>query len=433
MYIDDIKNLVRYSRYTFWVGLEIVLFLGIPRLVVFPLCAHAVGRDGFGQFLFALGIIMMIGNAPSVGLFTGIFREMAGLEPHRQDLLLRTGLRLCRVAMLVILLLGLAGILIAAILFNADRTVLLCLLPLLAWLYAFNEFTMLLVPYRVHRWFAARTAWFGVFGLSLGLAVPGAYLGGVFGMSVGYALGGLLPYTVLAARHGALFTRQPYDPLLGAALKKVWLHISIASALTLSSRYAYRIILGSFHSYGLVSVFFGATNMIDLFVTPLSIVSSLLLSMLSGFVSLETVGRKQKALVLSVGVLVGTLGPLFAYWVGPPILAVLFPDFSAESAGILRRLVFVIPCIAAVSFSRPFIAKFGPTKFVPILNVVVLTAHLMPAILLIPSRGIAGAETAYYCGYGVAAVAWLMALVWVFRLRQDRIVSTEDVPASDLA
>jgi len=75
----------------------------------------------------------------------------------------------------------------------------------------------------------------------------------------------------------------------------------------------------------------------------------------------------------------------------------------------------IIPCAAVVNFSRPFIVKFGPIKCVPVLNVITLAAHLLPAILLIPKFGIRGAVISYNIGYGLSAISWLGALFWTFK------------------
>jgi len=67
------------------------------------------------------------------------------------------------------------------------------------------------------------------------------------------------------------------------------------------------------------------------------------------------------------------------------------------------------------SFSRPFIVKFGPLKFLPILNFMTLMAHLLPALILIPRFGMKGVVISYNVGHGLTAVARLGVLVWTFK------------------
>jgi O-antigen/teichoic acid export membrane protein len=190
---------------------------------------------------------------------------------------------------------------------------------------------------------------------------------------------------------------------------------SIASILSLSGRYIYRLVLGIFYSYSTVSLFFGATNIIDLCMAPMSILSQLLLSMLSGFSRLEDVGKRQRYTVLAAAVSIGVGGPLIVLLAGPFILSVIFPDFADESTHILRWLVMVVPCLTVESFSRPFVIKFGPIKFVPVLNFITLMGHLVPAITLIPKFGVMGAAVSYNIGYSLSAISWLGTLLWTFK------------------
>jgi hypothetical protein len=43
-----IEYFKRYFGYTFWVGLEIAVFVGLPRLVIFPVAAYLLGKRGAG-------------------------------------------------------------------------------------------------------------------------------------------------------------------------------------------------------------------------------------------------------------------------------------------------------------------------------------------------------------------------------------------------
>jgi hypothetical protein len=64
--------------------------------------------------------------------------------------------------------------------------------------------------------------------------------------------------------------------------------------------------------------------------------------------------------------------------------------------------------------------KFGPIKFVPVLNLIALLVHGLPALLLVPRLGIKGAVISYNIGYGLNAASWLGALFWTFRLGRKR-------------
>jgi len=405
----------RYFGYTFWVALEVVVFTGLSRLVIFPVAAHLLGKEQFGLFIFSLGIALMLGAAPSVGLATGVIRHMAELEASARGTLVSTSIRLCKIAMLLIVLIGIIALGIVRYFSQTDPKIIWCIVPLLILLYPWNILELQLVQYRVGREFALRTAWYSVLSMLSFIAIPAAIFGGAVGMAWGYMLGFVVTHILLSWKQKILFKRSNYDAKLAGLLKKIWLHISIASILSLSGRYIYRLVLGIFYSYSTVAIFFGATNILDLCMAPMGILSQLLLSMLSGFSRLEDVGKRQRYTVLAAAVSIGVVGPLIVLLAGPFILSVIFPDFANESTQILRWLVMVMPCLTVEIFSKPFVIKFGPIKFVPVLNFITLMGHLVPAITLIPKFGIMGAAVSYNIGYSLSAASWLGALLWTFK------------------
>jgi len=410
-----IKYFKRYFGYTFWVALEQVVFVGLPRLVIFPVAAYLLGKEEFGLFIFSLGIVMMIGKAPSAGLETGVIRHMVELEEPAKNILVSTGLRLCKIAMLIIVAIGIVVLGIVRYFWQIDPKISWCLFALLILLYSWNLFELQMVRYRVERRFALRTAWYSFLGAFLFIAIPAAVFGGVVGMAWGYTLGYPLTHILLSWRQRTLFRRTVYDSEMAGLLKRVWPHISIACILGLSSRYIYRIILGAFYSYSDVAVFFGATNIIALCMSPMNVLSLLLLSMLGGFARLESVGKRQRYTVLAAAISIGVGAVLVVFFAGPLILSVIFPKFADESARILRWLVLVIPCQIAIAFSQPFVVKFGQTKFMPMLNLITLTVHLLPAVILIPKFGIKGTAISYNIGYGLSAISYLAVLAWTFK------------------
>jgi O-antigen/teichoic acid export membrane protein len=145
--------------------------------------------------------------------------------------------------------------------------------------------------------------------------------------------------------------------------------------------------------------------------------------MLSGFERLGDVGRKKIYLVFGVAVSISFIAPIIVFFAGPLISSIMFPGFAAESTQLLRRLIIIIPFVTIRIFADPFIVKFGPIKFIPILSFTALAAHLLPAIFLIPKFGLNGAVISYYVGHGATTLAWLLALIWTFKFGGDRILS----------
>ena len=410
-----IKYFKRYFGYTFWVGLEAVVFVGLPRLIIFPIVAYVLGKEEFGLFIWSLGIVMMLGKAPSGGLETGVIRNMAKLEEPARAILVSTGVRLCKIAMVVIVSVGIVVLGIVRYFWQADAKIIWCFVPLMIFLYWWNLFELQMVRYRVERRFALRTAWYSFLCVLLFIAIPAAIFGGVVGMAWGYMFGYMVTYIILSWRQKILFRKSAYDVKLAAVLKRIWFHLTVASVFAFSSAYIYRVILGVFQPKEYVTILWGATSIIFLCAAPLNILSSLLLSMLGSFARLEDVGKRQRYTVLAAAVLIAVVAPLVAFFAGPFMLSVLFPKFADESAQILRLIIMVIPCVVVMSFSRPFIVKFGPLKFLPILNFMTLMAHLLPALILIPRLGMKGVAISYNIGHGLTAVSWLGVLVWTFK------------------
>ncbi len=423
-----IEYFKRYFGYSFWVGLEVAVFVGLPRLVIFPVAAYLLGKEEFGLFIWSLGIVMMVGKAPSGGLQTGVIRNMARLEEPVKDILISTGVRLCKIAMLAIVAIGIVVLVMARYFRQIEPKTIWCLAPLLILLYWWNLFELQMVRYRVERRFALRAAWYSFLGMTLFITIPAAIFGGVVGMAWGYMLGYMVTRIILSWRQGILFRKSAYDVKLAAVLKHAWLHLTVAGVFAFSSAYIYRVILGVFQPIQYVTILWGATSIIFLCVAPLNILSSLLLSMLGSFARLEDVGKRQRYTVLAAAVLIAVVAPLVAFFAGPFILSVLFPEFADESAQVLRLLIMVIPCVVVTSFSRPFIAKFGPLRFVPILNFMTLMAHLLPALILIPRLGMKGVAISYNIGHGLTAVSWLGVLVWTFKFGRGSELEIESLP-----
>lgn len=414
----------RYFGYMFWAGCETLIAGGVPKLVIFPLVAYILGKEQFGIFLYALGLVMIIGYAPSKGLSAGLIRNMVGFASEAKERLISTSVKMLRIAMLAIVSIYLLVVVALYFIGLIDYRVAWCMALLLLLLYSWNLFEIQMTRYRVERRFAFRTGWYAILVGFMFLIVPGAILGGVLGVAIGYGLSYTIVLIVLSFKQGYLFKRLDYNREQGKLLKTIWFHMTVADILGLSSRYIYRIILGSFHGYSEVSILFGATNIIELCMAPIGMLGMLLLSMLGGFERLKDVGNIQRYTVLVSVFLLVAGATVMVSVAGPLILSIMFPEFAGESSKILNSIILVIPFSAIVLFSRPFIVKFGPVKFIPALNFITLAANLTPALLFIPKSGIKGAVISYNIGYGLSAVVWLMALIWTFKFYHDRMPDT---------
>ena len=192
----SIARFKRYFGYSFWVALEVAVFTGLSRLVVFPVVAYLIGKEEFGLFIFSLGIVMLIAKAPSAGLETGVIRHMAELPKPEQEVLISTGVRLCKIAMLATVSVGVVALFVARYFWQTDPKIIWSIVPLLILLYSWNLFELQVTRYRVERRFALRTAWYSYRDSSCC-----ARRGGWYGVGIYVWLPGRIYCTVLEAKN----------------------------------------------------------------------------------------------------------------------------------------------------------------------------------------------------------------------------------------
>jgi O-antigen/teichoic acid export membrane protein len=410
-----VPYLIRYTGYGFWTGVEVAMFTGLPRLLIFPVVAYIIGKDNFGLFIFAFSIVMTIGRTPSGGLVAGVIRYMSEMDEPDRHYLVTTAIMLCRIAMGIVIIIGLFALFVARFVFHLKPELFWIILPLLFMLYSWNIFEVQAVRYRVERSFMVRAGWYSVLSLMLIISIPLSYFAGVVGMAWGYSLGFVIAQSILGYKQRILFKKLVFHAKKAKLLSHMWLHMSLALILVLSARYVYRIILGLFGTYSDVSLLFGATNVIDLCVAPMAILQLVLLSMFARYQTIQELGKRRQLIVFSAVFALMILSTSFVYFAGPFVTKLLFPEFAGESARILRSIVLVVPFSVIITFFNPFVVKFGDIRYVSALNFLTLLAHLVPALIMIPLWGIKGAVISLNIGYPISASGWLVAVVLTYR------------------
>ena len=81
----------------------------LPQLILFPLALHLLGKESFGRFGFALGIVSIVGLAPATGLNNTILRGFANVSAERRPLMLRTAFAALVVVVGLLALLAIAA------------------------------------------------------------------------------------------------------------------------------------------------------------------------------------------------------------------------------------------------------------------------------------------------------------------------------------
>jgi O-antigen/teichoic acid export membrane protein len=411
---NQIKWIKRDAGYTFWMFTEEAATLAIPRVLLFPLAAYFIGKEQFGVFMTALSIALILGTQPGGGLATGLLKHISDYPEQQRDQFCGTALRMCHLAMVIIVVLGLLVIAVMGVTTLAPWEILNCLVPLIISLYPENQFMLILTESRFRRRFSGRALWSllrsgGVFICGL----VGVWMGGAGGLAWGFVAGNTIAYAVLRIRYRKWY-QTSYNSEMASVLKTVWLQVTIAGIIALSGPYLNRVILSAIHSYGDTADLVAATSVTFVFSVPISCLGGLLLSMISNYSSIRQFTARGKTVYLLTLLFGVTVMPLMLNLFGTFITHLMFPKFGESSIGLFGILIWTIPAGTLICFTRPIVIKFAPIRIVPIINGVSMAATLIPAVFLIPSYATRGAAWAILVGCGVTAMLWSIAATCVF-------------------
>ncbi|MCH7840008.1 MAG: hypothetical protein IID38_07210 [Planctomycetes bacterium] len=424
---------VRLSGYLAWVVLAQVFTIGLPRLCIFPLCAHFIGDVEFGNFVFALGLVNLIGLAPMKGLTKAVFREYAAQKEPLREVLIRTAFYMgagLLIALMTVATAACAGIRIAG---GADYEIFTWVALLVPGVVAQNLVWLGVMDLSIARRFRERAFWWGMTGLMVGLALPGIFYFGKFGSAGGYSLGFIVVLVVLLVARRRLFLMRPrFDRNLARHLAPIWVVFFFESFVSLSSRYVHRSILGAFWPPADVSRLFVASSIVTLFNSPLNMVSLLVTTLLARHATLETIPVRLRVAYASAA-LIGAAGVyVMLRLVGAIVLPLLYPSL-AEDALVALRIMAPGAAIAVLNFAaRPFVIKFSPWRSIPLLSAVTLAGHLLPGILLIPSRGLSGAAWSYCIGSAFMGLLWFGVFVGTL-MRKPSSTAREDTTFDEMS
>ncbi len=408
----------RVSGYLFWYVLTVVLQQGLPQLVLFPLCLHLMGSEGFGKFIYALGLVRIVDVAPTRGLRNTLYRNLAGLADERSDVLVRTAFVLSVGLVSGLSLLAILACFGAWVSGAAGSEVALWTAILILPIAAQNLVLVTTTDLPVKRRFAQNALWQSLGGVLAFLALPGLFLLGWTGLPIGYALGHLAALTVLLhARRKTLIGKPQFDKGMAKKATTLWAALSISALLFGSGPYILRTLLGSFGSYEMVSVFYASAAAVQLIAMPVNSLGGFGLQILSAHASMRSLSPRLLKWY-SVAAIIGAAG-LYALmrWTAPWIAHRLYP---AIANGTLEPISIMAPGIALSvlhSAAKPFVINFSPRRVIVTIGIVTAVTYLSSALLLIPAWGLVGAAWAYSIGTGVAGLTWFAFLLTaIFRL-----------------
>jgi O-antigen/teichoic acid export membrane protein len=401
-------RLRRWAGYLSWSIADQVILLGIPKLVLFPILAMTLGEGSFGSLVVALGLIQLVGLAPSNGLVGYIIRDFVHEDPHDQETLLRTTLVMTVTVVLPFALVFALGANWIAGLYDGD-TNLQSLLPYLAGHLLFSNLVeTALSVYRVRRRFDLISIMHGVQSAVLFLAIPLYSYSGMRGVGLAHLLSPAAALLVLAfVERKLLFGAPLYSSRFVRAAMKVWPAFSLSALIALSAGYLDRVLLGYWWSPASVAPFFAAVTTASIITIPGTIVANLIFSIL-GKVRKAAGFDRQFYAYYAAGVILSSIA---AYFVGALFGGMLLRFFYPSLA--VAAMELWIPILAGFSLLnvsillRPFISKFLSPAAMPLLSFASLVARALPLLLLVPKGGPRGAALALLSGGIITAVLWM--------------------------
>lgn len=431
---DRLAHGRRLFGHFFWFVTGLVADRALPQLILFPLCMHLMGPDSFGRFIFALGVVSLVGLSPSKGLNNAILRNYAGVRQARRPLLLRTAFTMVIGVVVAISLAALVVCLGMRIASAEDSAAGLWIMILVIAMGARNIVTVGMVDLGVTRQFAQRALWQSAGSVLAFLALPAIFLVGDWGMPLGFAMGHVIALACLLVARQRTFLRRPlFDKGIAKRVTMMWVMLFASSFFFISGRYVHRTVLGAFQegSYEAVSAFFAAAAVLNLFMMPLSITGVFGFQLLSAHASLERfslrfVRRYAAAAIAGCVCFYGV-----TRWLAPWPLRLLYPNVAAEALAPMSIMLPGMAITVLMHASRPFVLKFSRWRTLLLIGITSFLVHVGGALLLIPRWGITGAAWAYCIGSTVVALAWFACFVIGF-LRHGPRGNGQDVSIDNI-
>ena len=407
--------------------------MGVPRLILFPILFRMIGVEAFGSFVLAIGVILMVGLAPSQGLIGYIIRDLARHNENDQALLVRTTMVLSFLGMIPIAAVYVIGSKWIAGVFDDDPIVARLLPTLALFLILTNVVETSLAVYRVRRAFARMALIHTVQSALLFLAIPLYYVMGMTGVATAYFVAAAVTMGVVVwIERGALWRRPFFCVRFARDAIKVWPALSVAAAITLSAGYLDRLFLGHWwppggaQSKAIVTTYFAAASMAALVAVPGTLLANFVLSLLGRVQQADHLDRRFYALYI-VGVLASSVAVfVVGFVVGPALLGLFYPNVASEAVVLWPMVMLAFSIFNVGTLCRPFASKFFSPITLPVVSTINFVVRFVPLLLLVPARGAIGAAQGLVIGSSIASLLWMGLYVRSFLLRRSVVVLPED-------
>jgi O-antigen/teichoic acid export membrane protein len=406
---------LRLGKYAFWTAGAAMLPLLMDRLIVHPILSEHLGAGLFGAFLWVLGVVNLVGSVAASGFSTLLMRDFSRQTSESAGRMFRTATTLTIGLSLVIVSVALGFSLVLA-----DETVRSngwsLYLPLGAFAVLRAISLVLIANLRIKRRFkmifVLGFAEACVLLLNIVVAPTNSLwlIGCVYVMSVAFTLS--LSSSVTAEFRSA---KGWLDSSWRRWLLMGWSAAALLNVLHGSQRYLARIVLGAMASVSEVPILYAGTAMASLFLAPVTILSSLVLSLLAGRKDAALSGSMQNAYLvfaLGMGVAVATL----TWFGGPFLVANRYPDLAPETLKFFHWIAISNGFMTVMILMHPLVVKYGNLNHMVAAAGASFVVQLAVLVVLIPIANAEGAAIGQMVAAAVVAVLWV---VMGIRLRSE--------------
>ncbi len=403
-------RILRLGGYAFWTAAGSMLPLAIDRLIVHPILNQYLGTELFGSFIWVLGIVNWFGSVAADGFGMLLMRDFARQTVEAAGRMFRTAFVMTIGMSLVLVPIALAvSLTVADDLIIANGLALYLPLGLFAVLRGIS--LLLVTNLRIKRRF--RTIFFlrVVEAVVLLANIWVAPTRSLWLIGLVYAASALIAIPVGSIASIELRARTGWmDANWSRWLMAGWGAGALLNVLNHSQLYLSRIVLGALSDVSQVAILYAGTAMGNLFVVPVTVLSTLILSLLGGRGEFVFSGRtRQLYVTVSYGIAlsVGTASWFGGRW----LIENRYPDLAPETLKFYHWIAIANGCLAVMILMRPVVVIYGRLSATMLIAGVTFGVQILSLAIWVPIAQAEGAAIGLASALGVAAVLWtVMAL-----------------------
>jgi hypothetical protein len=201
-----------------------------------------------------------------------------------------------------------------------------------------------------------------------------------------------------------------FDPHWRRWLLAGWTAGAMLNLLNSSQVYLSRFVLGVLADVGDVAVLYAGTAMGNLFVAPVTVLASLVLSLLGGRDDFVFSGRTRRLyLALTSGI---ALTVALASWTGGRWLVQnRYPDLASDTLEFYHWIAIANGCLTVMILMRPIVVKYGRLSMAMLIASATFVAQMIALIALVPIAQAEGAAMGSAIALAIGAVLWMVMAI----------------------